>query len=195
MKLNFPATARNREPILEVLRTVFAPPVTRIIEVASGSGEHAAYFAAAMPWLTWQPTDIEAAHLASIDAWSSEPGGTVLPALSLDVSRQPFPTPRWDGVFCANMVHIAPWAAAEGLFRGAANALVPGGVLVTYGPYTFDHEHTSESNTEFDLSLKARDARWGVRDVGDLSALSPLLTLEHTVPMPANNFCLVFRRQ
>lgn len=194
MKLSFPATTRNREPILGVLRDIFCPPCANILEVASGSGEHAAYFAAAMPWLHWQPTDIEAEHLASADAWAAESAGQILPALKLDVSTTAFPPGDWHGVFCANMVHIAPCSAAVGLFQGAADALAPGGVLVTYGPYRFEGRHTSESNVEFDASLRSRERRWGVRDVAELSSISSRLQLERTLPMPANNFCLVFRR-
>ncbi len=197
MKLTFPATARNRDPILAVLREQFAPPIARVLEVASGSGEHAAFFAEAMPWLTWQPTDVEPAHLASIDAWAANaaPKGHVLPALAFNAATDPFPTGPWDGVFCANLVHISPWEVAIGLFRGAAAALWPGGVLVTYGPYTLDGSHTSESNVAFDASLKARDPAWGVRDVEALAAISSELRLSERIAMPANNFCLVFRRK
>ncbi len=197
MKLTFPATARNRDPILAVLREQFALPAARILEVASGSGEHAAFFAAAMPWLSWQPTDVEPTHLASIDARAAAaPSGThVLPALAFNAAVDPFPPGPWDGIFCANLVHISPWAVAEGLFRGAAAALAPGRLLVTYGPYTIDGKHTSESNVAFDASLKARDPRWGVRDVAALAAISAELQLSEQIPMPANNFCLVFRRK
>lgn len=193
MKLTFPATARNRDPILAQLRELFAPPCARVLEVASGSGEHAAYFAAALPWLTWQPTDIETAHLDSIDAWAADEP-RVLPALRYDAATDAMPAGRWDGIFCANVVHIAPWSVAEGLFRSAAAALAPGALLVTYGPYSFDGKHTSPSNEAFHASLTARDPRWGVRDVAALGALS--VDLEHiqTIPMPANNFTLVFRR-
>ncbi|GDX82743.1 hypothetical protein LBMAG42_45540 [Deltaproteobacteria bacterium] len=196
MKLQFPATSRNRDPILAVLREVLAPPTARVLEVASGSGEHAAFFAAAMPWLTWQPTDVEAAHLVSIDAWAAEAelGPRLLPALAFNAATDPFLPGPWDGIFCANLVHISPWAVAEGLFRGAASALAPGGPLVTYGPYTIDGKHTSDSNVAFDESLKARDPRWGVRDVAALAAISPELELTQRIAMPANNFILVFRR-
>lgn len=196
MKLLFPATTRNRDPILDVIRRVFAPPTARVLEVASGSGEHAAFFAGAMPWLTWQPTDVEAAHLASIDAWAAEAalGPRLLPALAFNAATDPLPPGPWDAVFCANLVHISPWSVAEGLFRGAAAALPPGGVLVTYGPYTLDAKHTSESNVAFDDNLKARDPRWGVRDVAALAAISPELELRERIAMPANNFVLVFRR-
>lgn len=197
MKLSFPATSRNRDAILSVLREVFAPPVSRVCEVASGTGEHAGYFAAAMPWLSWQPTDLDPAHLASIDAWAHEsdpPLVNLAAAVALDVAKQAFPGGPYDGVFCANMVHIVPWNVAEGLFAGAADALRTGGALVTYGPYTVGGNHTAPSNVEFDASLKVRDERWGVRDIAALAALSSVLHLEQTIPMPANNFCLVFRR-
>lgn len=194
MKLQFPATTRNRDPILAVLRERFAPPVARVLEIASGSGEHAAFFAEAMPWLTWQPTDVEPAHLASIDAWAGEASnGTLLPALSFNAAADSFPPGPWHGIFCANLVHISPWEVAEGLFHSAGIALAPGGVFVTYGPYTIEGKHTSESNIAFDTSLKGRDPRWGVRDVAALAAISSNLELMERIAMPANNFCLVFR--
>lgn len=197
MKLSFPATARNRDAILAVLQDVFAPPTARVLEVGSGSGEHAAFFAERLPWLTWQPTDVEPAHLASIDAWAAAApaGPNLLPARSFNAAANPFPPGAWDGVFCANVVHIAPWNVAEGLFRGAAAALAPGAVLVTYGPYMVDGAHTSPSNEAFDASLKARDPGWGVRDVAELAKLAPALRLERRIAMPANNLCLVFRRE
>ncbi|MSQ02549.1 MAG: DUF938 domain-containing protein [Myxococcales bacterium] len=194
MKLTFPATARNREPLVTQLRDLFAPPCARVLEVASGSGEHAAYFAEALPWLVWQPTDVETAHLESIDAWAAgQP--RILRALRYDAETEPLPAGPWDGIFCANLVHIAPWSVAEGLFRAAVEGLAPGALLVTYGPYTIDGKHTSASNATFDAGLMARDPRWGVRDVAALAALRVELDHLRTIPMPANNFTLVFRRR
>ena len=193
MRLQFPATARNRDPILEVIRPLLAAPVARVLEVASGSGEHAVHFAAAMPWLRWQPTDPEPAHVASCDAWATDVAN-MLPAVNLDVTEGPWPSGPWDAVYCANMVHIAPWEAAIALFHGAASVLSPGGRLLTYGPYRLAGAHTAPSNEAFDASLRARDPRWGVRDVEALAALEPRLQLEARIAMPANNMLLVFRR-
>jgi hypothetical protein len=191
-RLQFPATARNRDPLLDVLRPRL--PAGRVLEVASGSGEHAVYFAAALPHLVWQPTDLEPEHLASIEAWRAETGlPNVLPGLRLDTLGA-WPDGRYDALFCANMVHIAPWPVAEALFAGAARLLPAGAPLLTYGPYTFDGAHTAPSNVSFDASLRARNPEWGVRDVAALAAAAPGFRLEESVPMPANNFCLVWRR-
>jgi SAM-dependent methyltransferase len=192
MRLEFPATARNRDPLLRELRELLAPPVRRVLEVASGSGEHAAYFGGAMPWLRWQPSDVEPAHLASIGAWCADVPN-VATALRFDVAEDPWPEGPWDAVFCANLVHIAPWEVAEALLRGAARALAPRGLLVTYGPYRLDGRHTAPSNEAFDATLRERDPRWGVRDVDALANVTDRLRLERKIAMPANNFTLVFR--
>jgi SAM-dependent methyltransferase len=191
VRLDFPATSRNRDPILDVLRPRLAK-ARSVLEIASGSGQHAAYFAAAMPWLTWQPTDVEDAHLASIDAWRTD-ATNVRASIRLDVTAE-WPAGAFDVVYCANMVHIAPWEAAVGLFTGAARVLPIGGRLVTYGPYRRGGAHTAPSNEAFDASLKGRDPRWGVRDVDELAAITPELVLDEVIAMPANNFVLVFRR-
>ena len=194
-RLSFPATGRNREPILAELCEIFRPPVEAVLEIASGSGEHAVYFARAMQWLTWQPTDADPVHRASIDAWRlHENLPNVREALSLDVTADPWPAGPWGGVFCANLVHIAPWDVGLALLRGVREALVPGGALVLYGPYKRLGRHTAPSNEAFDASLRSRDARWGVRDVEALEAAAEGLALESVRPMPANNFTLVFRR-
>ena len=194
-RLYFPATGRNREPILEVLRLVFAPPVHRVLEIASGSGEHAVAFAAELPWITWHPTDVDPAHLASIDAWRAGTGlARVAPAVRLDVLSDDWPEGPFDAVFCANMIHIAPWEATLGLCAGAARALRPGGVMVTYGPYRRSGVPTALSNEAFDASLRARDPRWGLRSVEELAAAAPGFSLERIVEMPANNLSLLWRR-
>ncbi|MFW6023498.1 MAG: DUF938 domain-containing protein [Myxococcota bacterium] len=191
-----PAAARNREPILAVLRRVL-PVEGLVLEVASGTGEHARHFAAALPHLTWQPSDPDEGARASIDAWVGDAGlPNLRPALRLDASGAAWPLDRADAVLCINMIHIAPWQACEGLMRGAGRLLPPGGVLFTYGPYRIDGEHTAPSNERFDASLRGRDPAWGVRDVADVARAAEAhgLQLDERVAMPANNFSLVFRR-
>ena len=189
------ASGRNADPILAVLRRVL-PPRGRVLEIASGTGSHAAHFARALPELTWQPTDVDPEGLASIAAWVEEAALPNLRApLRLDVT-EPWPVERADAVLCINMIHIAPWSCALALLAGAARVLEPGAPLVTYGPYRFDGAFTAPSNADFDESLRARDPAWGVRDVADLrrEAAARGLSLEETVAMPANNHTLVFRR-
>lgn len=197
VKQHAPATQRNREPILEVLRRVL-PAEGLVLEIASGSGEHAVHFAAALPAITWQPSDPSATAVASIAAHRDEAGlANLRPPLLLDVTAEPWPVAHADAVVCINMIHIAPWDATVALFAGAARRLAPGAPLVTYGPYRFDGAFTSPSNQAFDDSLRARDPRWGVRDVTDLDRLAAAHGLGHedTVAMPANNHVLVFRRR
>lgn len=193
-----PATARNRAPILEVLRRVL-PAEGVVLELASGTGEHAVHFAAALPGLTWQPSDPSPEARASIAAWRAEAAlPNLRPPLPLDVVA---PWPLDDvaplaAIVCINMIHIAPWAATEALFAGAARALAPGAPLVTYGPYRFGGAFTADSNAAFDADLRARDPRWGVRDVDDLTALAAghAIALVETVALPANNHALIWRR-
>ena len=195
MKQSSPATERNREPIREVLAK-HLPEQVLVLEIASGAGEHAVHMARAFPRLEWQPTDADPAALASIAAWSAE---AALPnlraALPLDV-MQPWPVMQADAVVCINMVHIAPWEAAVALLAGAGRVLPPRGLLYMYGPYRFNGV-TAPSNEEFDRSLQARDPRWGVRDIRQLTvaATTAGLALEHVVGMPANNHSLIFRRR
>ena len=194
MKRHAPATERNREPIREVLARVL-PRTGTVLEIAAGSGEHAVYFARAFPHLTWQPTDADPAALESIAAWHDEVALPNLAApLALDVT-QPWPVDHADAIVCINMVHIAPWEAALALFANASRVLAPGALLYLYGPYRFGGA-TAPSNEAFDQSLRARDPRWGVRDVDDLTAAAAGhgLRLVDTVAMPANNHSLVFRR-
>jgi SAM-dependent methyltransferase len=191
-----PHVARNREPMLEVLRRVL-PPRGLVLEVASGSGEHAAYFAGQLPALSWQPSDPDPQALASIAAHRASNGApNLLLPLALDVTATAWPVERADVVMCANMIHIAPWAACEGLIAGAERVLPAGGLLYLYGPYTIDGRHTAPSNAAFDRQLKSRDKAWGIRDLGEVTALAKRhqLALAETVPMPANNFSVIFRR-
>lgn len=193
MKREAPAAQRNREPIREVLARVL-PPAGTVLEIASGSGEHALWFAQAFPALHWQPSDPDPAARASIAAWRTEAGLPNLAApLALDVC-EPWPLDRADAILCINMIHISPWEATLALFAGAAKLLAPGALLFTYGPYQFDGVIVS-SNEAFDQQLRARDPRWGVRDVTALKAAAVDFDLAETVAMPANNHSLIFRRR
>ena len=191
-----PSTARNREPILDVLRR-HLPTRGLVLEVASGAGEHAVHFARAFPDLVFQPSDPDADARASIDAWLAAEGlANVRPSIALDAASEAWPITEADAVLCINMIHIAPWEATVGLVRGAAKVLGGGGVLYLYGPYRRDGAHTAPSNEAFDQSLRARNPEWGVRDLEAVAALAeshgfaPPMVEE----MPANNLSLVFRR-
>jgi SAM-dependent methyltransferase len=192
-----PATARNRDPILAVLRRVL-PPAGTVLEIASGTGEHAAYFAAALPHLAWQPTDASPEALASIAAHRDlARAPNLLPPLALDVCGLPWPVSRIEAIVCINMIHIAPWQAAKCLIEGAAELLAPGGVLYLYGPYMEDGRHTAPSNAAFDTSLKAQNPDWGVRDLREVRKLAHEQGFDFAerVAMPANNLSVVFRRR
>jgi hypothetical protein len=196
MRLRYPATARNREPLIAALRP-HLPANGVVLEVASGSGEHAVFLGAALPELRWQPSDPDPACRASIAAWVEHEGLlNVAPPLDLDASAWPWPRPHADAVLCVNMIHIAPWEAAQGLLRGAAEVLPAGGPLLLYGPFVVDGD-TAPSNREFDASLRARDPRWGVRELRDVErqARAHGLELAAQIPMPANNLTVVLRRR
>ena len=196
MKMVWGAPDRNRGPILEVLERVL-PASGRALEIASGSGQHAVHFAAALPDWRWQPSDIDPENLASIGAWVADADlpNLCLP-LVLDVTAPDWGTPPVDLVFCANMIHIAPWACAVGLVAGAGRHLTSGGALVTYGPYRVGGGHTASSNAAFDQRLRERDPRWGVRDVEAVMELASAAGLRFVerVEMPANNQTVVFTR-
>jgi hypothetical protein len=186
-----PATARNREPIREVLARVL-PPSGVVHEIASGTGEHAVHMASAFPQLEWQPTDPDEVALASIAAWRAEAGLPNLRApVRLDVRDAVWPAAN--AIVCINMIHISPWEATLALLAGAARTLAAGELLYTYGPYRFDGV-TAPSNEDFDRSLKSRNPAWGVRDVADLSAAASGFVVVEAIAMPANNHSLVFRR-
>ncbi|RKG75251.1 DUF938 domain-containing protein [Corallococcus terminator] len=196
MMRHAPATERNREPLFAVLKEVL-PASGVLLEVASGTGQHAAFFARAFPGLSWQPTDGDPGALESIDAWRAEEGTpNLLPARVLDASSDAWPVEHADAMLCVNMIHIAPWAACQGLMRGAGRVLRPGGRLVLYGPYFVEGVVPAPSNVAFDESLKARDAAWGVRELGAVSAeaLRHGLVRERVVEMPSNNLTVVFAR-
>lgn len=194
--LDFAATHRNREALLEVLEPRL-PAQGTVLEIGSGSGQHHVYFGAALPHLSWQPTDMAQENLESIAAWQElEPSAGLLPAKELDLLK-PWPVERADAVLCFNVIHISPWACTPALFEGAAKILPAGGRLFTYGPYTFGGRHTSESNVRFEGWLKSMDPDFGVRDADQLAQIAQDkgLALVERVAMPANNFTLVFEKR
>ena len=196
MKRHAPATSRNGAAIAAVLREEL-PASGLVLEIASGTGEHAVRFARALPHLEWQPTDLDTEALGSIDAYATEAGlPNLLPARTLDATAAKWPVERADAVVCINMVHISPWAASEGLFAGAARVLGEGAPLVLYGPFVEDGVETAPSNLAFNASLKARDPAWGLRDISALDTLAASHGLSRTArhEMPANNLTLVWRR-
>ena len=191
-----PAAERNCRPILDVLRQVL-PAAGLVLEIASGGGQHAAFFAPQFPNLSWQPSDPDAAARQSIAAWIETAGAPNLrPALALDASAAEWPVKHADAVVCINMVHISPWAACLGLLKGAARLLPADGVLYLYGPFQRDGRHTAPSNLAFDDDLKSRNPDWGVRDVGKVAAAAAAqgFGAPGIIPMPANNLSVVFRR-
>ena len=195
MKQRAPATGRNREPIRQVLAQ-HVPERGLVLEIASGTGEHAVHMARAFPAIDWQPTDVDDVALASITAWRADAALPNLRApLRLDVTEPAWPVPAAEAIVCINMIHIAPWEATLGLFAGAARTLPAEGLLFLYGPYRLDGT-TAASNEDFDRSLRSRDPRWGVRDLADLSREAAVtgFELQQMVAMPANNHSLVFRR-
>jgi SAM-dependent methyltransferase len=191
-----PATQRNREPILAVLREVL-PAQGLILEVASGSGEHAIHFAGAFPNLTFQPSDPDPAAVASIDAWAGESGVPNLrPAIRLDATAPRWPVAEADAILCINMIHISPWAATEGLIRQAARLLPAGGPLYLYGPYRQSDVPLAASNAVFDDSLRRRNPKWGLRELDAVAELAKAAGFgePQVTAMPANNLSVVFRR-
>lgn len=196
-KRHAPATLRNRQPILRVLSRRL-PREGKVLEIASGTGEHAVYFGRRLPGIFWQPSDRAQELLDSIAAWVQDAElPNVPPPIILDVLEQPWPVDAVDAIFCANMIHIAPPEATEGLLRGAAAVLPPGGLLILYGPFREHGAHTSESNRLFDEKLRAEDPTWGVRDRFEVEAAAQAhgLLLEEVVTMPANNLILIFQRR
>jgi hypothetical protein len=204
--MHAPATARNRDFILEVLEDVL-PPSGTILEVASGTGEHAVYMAARLQDHAWQPTDVDDGRINSIEAWrtaSDAPDNidNILPALRLDacsprwpVEENP-PTEPVTAILAINLIHIAPWDVCLGLMAGAGRILAEGGVLYLYGPYKRDGVHTAPSNESFDENLRAQDPSWGVRNLDDVigAAEKAGLVLLKVVEMPANNLSVVFKK-
>jgi len=192
-----PSTARNRQPILDVLAPRF-PPTARVLEVASGAGEHAMFVARALPGVTWQPTDRDDEALTSIAAWRAASGlPNIVAPLRLDAADlASWPAGPFDAVVCINMIHISPWAATEGLMAGAARVLASGGRLILYGPYLEADVETASGNLAFDESLKSRDPAWGIRDLADVTALAAAhgLAFAERIAMPANNLTVLFEK-
>jgi hypothetical protein len=191
-----PAAERNAAPILAQLQRVL-PPHGLLLEIASGSGQHAAHCSAGLPGWRWLPSDGDAASLPSIRAWCAGRDNVLAP-LALDVGQPQWPgvPPQVDAIYCANLLHIAPWSCCAGLMAGAARHLSDDGVLVTYGPYLEDEVPTSPGNLAFDADLRARDAAWGLRRLEDVAVVAAAagLALRERVPMPANNLLLVWCR-
>lgn len=196
MKRHAPAAVRNREPILDVLQKVL-PPQGTILEIGSGSGEHAVFAAPRLHGRIWQPTDVDPEALASIEAWREELSAeNLLAPRRLDARERPWPFRVLSAVIAINVIHISPWEVCEALVEGAGEALQPGGVLYLYGPFRIDGRHTTLSNEAFDTNLRARDPAWGVRDLTDVRRLAERHGLQEQglFPMPANNFSVVFQR-
>ncbi|MEN3749349.1 DUF938 domain-containing protein [Sphingomonas sp. HF-S3] len=194
MRRHAPATDRNRDPIADILADDL-PDAGLVLEIASGTGQHCAWFAQRFPQLVWQPTDPDLESLVSIADWCADIAN-VLPPVGLDASADEWPVGRADAILCVNMVHISPWAATLGLMAGAGQLLDAGAPLILYGPYRQRDVPTAPSNEAFDLSLKARNPDYGLRHVEDVArvAADNRLTLRRIVSMPANNLMLVFRR-
>ena len=189
------ACERNREPILAILRGLLEH-ATNVLEIGSGTGQHAVYFGAALPHLSWQTSDVPSNH-ASIHAWlQEERPDNVLPPLTLDVASTDWPPGPFDAVFTANTCHIMAWDDVCAMFAGAARVLCPGGVFCVYGPFNYGGKFTSESNAMFDMSLKAQAEHMGIRDFEEIDRLAQqhALSLQADHAMPAHNRLLVWRK-
>lgn len=198
-----PAAERNKQAILSVLQRVLPPEAATVIEVASGTGEHSVFFSEHLPHITWQPSDADPASLSSIAGWVAHAARDNLrQPLTLDMTQAWPPLTEQAGrplgaIFCANMIHIAPWACCTGLVHGAGRLLSAGRSLILYGPFKIDGQHTAPSNAQFDQRLRAEDPEWGVRDLGEVTSLATEcgFAAAEVVPMPANNLIVIFRRQ
>lgn len=194
-----PATARNREPIRQALAELLPARLCAVLEIASGSGEHALWMARSLPQVTWTPSESTADGLAAIDGWRAlcpDLADRVLPPVLIDAARPPWPGTPVDAVFAANLTHIAPWAATLGLVAGAAARLVAGGLLLIYGPFNEDGDFTGPGNAAFDADLRMRNPEWGLRDreAVDAAASAQGFVVEPIRAMPADNRLLVYRR-
>ncbi|PDT74564.1 DUF938 domain-containing protein [Bradyrhizobium sp. C9] len=204
-RLDAAAFHRNHQPIWAVLKDYLAGRSGDVLEAGSGTGQHVVYFAGQTPDIIWRPSDLHAAHLRSIEAWRAYAGlPNIRPPQPIDLSDPAWSPVPADGkgpdkllaIFCANVIHIAPWRVAEGLFAGAARHLRADGRLFLYGPFKRGGKHTALSNAVFDTSLRERDAEWGVRDIAEVEALAESvgLKLDGAFEMPANNMILMFVR-
>jgi len=203
-RLDAPAFHRNHQPIWQVLKKFLAGKSGDVLEAGSGTGQHVVYFASQSPDITWWPSDLNAQHLKSIAAWRRHAqASNIRDVRRIDLSESEWwpqdesaPGPLL-AIVCANVIHIAPWRVAEGLFAGAGRTLRPEGRLFLYGPFKRDGAHTAPSNEAFDASLRTANAEWGVRDIADLEKLADRvgLALLETVEMPANNQILIFARR
>ena len=191
-----PAAARNVGPIGDVLAD-WLPPRGLVLEIASGTGEHALAFARRFPGLDWQPSDPDPLALTSIAAWRGDAPANLIAPMALDAAAPDWPIDRADAILCINMVHISPWGSALGLLDGAARLLGPGAPLILYGPWLVDGQESAPSNRAFDADLKRRDPRWGLRLVLDFEreAASRKLVLSERRGMPANNLMLLFHKE
>jgi len=193
-KLNFPSADRNKEPILEVLRRVL-PTKASVLEIASGSGQHAVHFAGHLSGITWLPSDMDTERRASIRAWREESELTnLLEPLHIDVTTTDWNVGQFDAIYNSNLIHITPWKCCLGLLAGSQRHIRPGGLLIIYGPFRIGGAHTAPSNQAFDDDLRSRDPNWGVRDLEAVEDAAGGFSLEERVEMPANNQILVFRR-
>tara|TARA_B100000676_G_scaffold309168_1_gene372008 strand:- start:5235 stop:5855 length:621 start_codon:yes stop_codon:yes gene_type:complete len=191
-----PAAGRNRGPILKILRQ-YLPQAGKILEIASGTGEHISYFAAAIPVLNWQPTDIDTEALASIAAYCEDAAlANLSPPRRLDVRSSNWPVGPIAGVLCINMIHIAPWSCCVGLVRGAAEVLEGCDPLILYGPFKRNGIHTAPTNAIFDRRLQKNNLKWGLRDIEAVEAEARNVGLDEStvIDMPSNNYCLILRR-
>ena len=191
-----PAAHRNKDPILDVLKRVL-PQSGFVVEIASGTGQHAVHFARQLPGLIWQPSDPNPEMRASITAWIDEAGlPNIRPPLDIDVRSQPWPVGEADALICINMIHIAPWTATLHVMAGASRLLPPGGVLFLYGPFRRLGQDTAPSNEAFDAQLRAKNPQWGLRHLDAVAEVAHHngLALEDVTEMPANNLSVVFRR-
>ena len=197
-RLRAPASARNQDPIRDVLRARL-PPSGLVLEIASGTGEHVVHFAAALPGLVFQPSDVDARCRESVAAWvTSSDLSNIRPVRSLDVTLDwaaQIPGGPVDAVLCINMIHITPWEATLGLMDGASKRLYPGGVLFLYGPFKRNGVHTAPTNAVFDERLRAQDPSWGIRDLGEVTAVAVAagFNVPEVIEMPSNNLSVLFR--
>lgn len=197
VRLHSPAAMRNRDAILAVLRGAL-PATGKLLEIASGTGEHVVHLAAAFSGWMFQPSDPDAARRASIDARARDGGlANIRPALDIDTTRLDWGIAAADAVLCSNMIHIAPWPAALGLIAGAARVLPSGGRFFLYGPFRRDGQHTADSNAAFDADLRSRDPAWGIRDLATVAAAAQMagFAMPDVTAMPANNFVVMFQRR